>query len=197
MYAIFVAGTRLASCECMAPSRIVRAFVLTLLVALPVPSAFSGELNAVINGKSFHIGASEDWNEENVGLGLEYHFTPKSAWKPLLMVNGFRDSNDDLSFMAGGGLYRTLYATDRLHGFYIDAGINAFLMTRKDVNNHRPFPGILPSLAVGNRYLGFNITYVPTRAIEKLHSAAKMDDSIDGIVFLQFKLSVSRLLLAD
>ncbi len=181
----------------MEPRRTARLSYLTLLLVVAVPLANAGELNAVINGKSFHLGADKDWNEQNYGLGLEYHFTSRSRWKTLVMVNGFRDSNDDLSFMAGGGIFRNLYATDRLHGFYVDAGINAFLMTRKDVNDRRPFPGVLPSLAVGNRYLGVNVTYVPIRAVEKVHSVNMGDKGIDGIVFLQVKLSVERLLLAD
>ena len=66
------------------------------------------------------------------------------------MVNGFLDSNEDMSYMAGAGLHRTLFATDRLNGFYVDAGINAFVMTRTDVNDNRPFPGAVPSLSVGS-----------------------------------------------
>ena len=170
--------------------------VLTLcsmLSVLPVSSAMAGDINAIINGKSIHVGATEDWNEDNYGLGLEYQFATKSRWKKQLMVNGFRDSNEEMSYMAGGGIHRNLFATDRLHGFYVDAGINAFLMTRKDVNDNRPFPGALPSLAVGNRYMGFNLTYLPKKAVEKLYDARMMDETMSGIVFLQFKVGLSQL----
>ena len=64
--------------------------------------------------------------------------------------------------MAGFGLHRNLYQTDRLNGFYVDAGINAFVMTRKDVNDNRPFPGMLPSLTVGNEVVGVNLTDTET-----------------------------------
>ncbi|MDH3611951.1 MAG: hypothetical protein OEU90_07775 [Gammaproteobacteria bacterium] len=163
--------------------------LLILCFALPISSSMAGELSAVINGKSFHLGASEDWNEDNYGLGLEYEFASQSRWKSRLMANGFRDSSDDMSYMAGGGLHRNLFATDRLRGFYVDAGINAFLMTRKDVNDNKPFPGIVPSLTVGNQYAGINLTYLPRQAVEKFYDTQMTDESMSGILFLQFKVN--------
>jgi len=113
------------------------------------------------------------------------------------MANGFRDSNEEMSYMAGGGLHRNLFETDRLRGFYVDAGLNAFLMTRKDVNDNRPFPGILPSLTVGNQYVGFNLTYMPRQAVQKLYDKELADETISGIVFLQFKVNISPGLMSD
>jgi len=158
------------------------------------PAVHAGELNAVFNGKSIHLGSGEDWNEGNYGLGVEYHFDSNSRWKTLVMANGFRDSEKNMSYMAGAGLHRNLFATDRLDGFYVDAGINVFLMTRKDVNDNRPFPGALPSLTVGNRYVGMNVTYLPRVAVEKMYDARMTDESIRGIVFLQVKVNVGQLL---
>lgn len=57
------------------------------------------------------------------------------------MINGFRDSSNDMSYMAGAGLHRNLYATEGLNGLYVDAGIDAFVMTRTDVSDNGPFPG--------------------------------------------------------
>ncbi|MDJ0698243.1 MAG: hypothetical protein QNJ07_00180 [Woeseiaceae bacterium] len=165
--------------------------VLSISIASPV---LAGEFNAVINGRSVHLGASGDWNEQNYGLGVEYEFASQSRWKAIVMANGFRDSDDNMSYMAGAGLHRTIFATDRLNGFYVDAGVNAFLMTRKDVNKNRPFPGALPSLTVGNRHMGVNLTYLPRKAVEKFFDAHMMDESVRGIVFLQFKVSVSQFL---
>ena len=162
-----------------------------LLFAVPFGAAHAGEFSVVLNGKSFHIGADRNWNEDNYGLGLEYHFATESRWKPVLMANGFRDSNDEMSYMAGGGLYRNLYSTERLKGFYVDAGLNVFLMTRQDVNDNRPFPGMLPSLAVGNDHVGLNLSYLPRKAVEELLDASMGDESVSGIVFLQFKISVN------
>jgi Antimicrobial peptide resistance and lipid A acylation protein PagP len=169
-----------------------RCLLALLLACSLTPAAVAGEFSAVINGRSFHLGASEDWNENNIGLGLEYRFASETRWHKQLMVNGFRDSNDEMSYMAGGGLYRTLFATDHLHGFYVEAGINAFLMTRKDVNDNRPFPGALPSLTLGNDFVGVNLTYLPKIAIEKFLDETITDDSVSGIIFLQLKFNVGK-----
>ena len=168
--------------------------LLTLACTLPLSIANAGDLSTVINGKSYHIGASQDWNEANYGLGLEYTFKRDSRWKPQIMANGFRDSNDDMSYMVGGGLHRSLYTTNRLNDFYVDAGINAFIMTRTDVNDNQPFPGVLPSLTVGNRYVGVNLTYLPKVLVKKMYSGRMIDESIRGIVFLQFKVNVSQMM---
>lgn len=161
------------------------------LVTLPLTPARAGEFAAVINGKSFHLGASREWNETNTGLGLEYELESRSRWKKRLMANGFRDSNDNMSYMAGAGLHRNLLQSGRLAGLYLDAGLNAFLMTRRDVNDNKPFPGVLPSLTLGNRYGGFNLTYLPGPAVEKLLGVEIADESVSGIVFLQFKIAVA------
>lgn len=171
--------------------------ILGCLLALLVPIATAGELSAVLNGRSFHIGAKEDWNENNLGLGVEYQFASQSRWKKILMANGFRDSTRNMSYMAGAGLYRTLFDTYRLGDFHVDFGFNAFLMTREDVNDNRPFPGVLPSLTIGNRYGAINIAYLPVQAVEKFYETRMADDSISGIVFVQFKVSVSQLLPTD
>lgn len=171
-----------------------RPLLLCLLLLLPTAPALSSGLSAVINGKAIHVDAEEDWNEENYGLGLEYQFPGKSIWKKQVMVNGFRDSNEEMSYMAGGGLHRTLFATERMNGFYVDAGINVFLMTRQDVNDNRPFPGAIPSMTIGNRHMGLNLTYLPKVAVEKLFDESVADESLSGLFFVQFKVSIDQLL---
>lgn len=171
----------------------VRLALLALLIAVPCSSAWAGSLSAVLNGRSIHIDATQDWNEDNVGLGLEYQFASTSRWKRQVMVNGFRDSNEQMSYMAGAGLHRTLFASDRMNGLYVDAGINAFLMTRRDINDNRPFPGAVPSLTIGNRVMGVNLTYLPVKAVERLLDARMTDDTVSGIFFLQFKVGVNQL----
>lgn len=177
----------------------IRLATLSLLttVLIAAQPAWCGELSAVLNGKSFHLNATEDWNENNLGFGVEYQFATESRWKTIVMANGFRDSSDQASFMAGAGLHRNLIATDRWDGLYVDAGINAFIMTRKDIDDNRPFPGALPSLTVGTQHVGFNLSYLPSMAVEKLYDAHMVDDGISGIVYLQFKVNVSRLFLRD
>jgi hypothetical protein len=174
-----------------------RLALLSVIFLACLSTASAGEFSTVINGKSYHLNASEDWNGDNYGLGLEYEFATETRWKKRLMANGFRDSNDQMSYMAGGGLHRNLYSGDHLKGLYVDAGINAFLMTRKDINDNRPFPAALPSVTVGNRYVGLNLTYLPRKAVEQLYDSEMMDQSISGIVFLQFKMNVGQMLGSD
>lgn len=166
--------------------------LLVTLLSIAYSAAQAGEFSAVLNGKSFHLGASEEWNEENLGLGLEYEFASESRWRKRLMFNGFEDSNEEMSYMVGAGLHRNLFETERLNGFYVDAGINAFVMTRKDVNDNKPFPGLLPSVTLGNDLLGLNLTYLPAKAVEVLSESRMRDDSMSGVIFLQLKFKMTR-----
>ena len=70
-------------------------------------------------------------------------------------------------------------------------GRSIHLGSREDVDDGRPFPGILPSLTVGNRYLGLNLTYLPKQAVEKFTATRMQDQSTSGIIFLQFKFSMN------
>ncbi|MDZ7642988.1 MAG: hypothetical protein U5K76_01385 [Woeseiaceae bacterium] len=158
-----------------------------LLGTLSLPAA-AGSLDVVINGKSHHVNSKYDWNEENLGLGLEYEFDSHSRWIRTLNANTFVDSLENMSYMAGAGLKRRLYMTDRLGGLYVDAGVVAFLMARKDINDYRPFPGVLPAVTIGNRYAGINLTYLPEKAVHDIAHANVVDPTIGGVIFLQFKL---------
>lgn len=154
----------------------------------------AGTFNAVINGKSYHFNSSYDWNENNLGLGIEHEFASTSKWRTIVMANAFRDSTKSMTYVAGGGLHRRLFETERMSGFYISAGLNAFLMTRSDVEDSSPFPGILPSVSIGNEKVGFNLTYLPRKAVEATTSSTINDPTISGILFLQFKVSLDQLL---
>jgi len=169
------------------PSMIL-AIVASIILLAASPSQ-AGQLSAIINGKSLHVGALEDWNENNYGFGLEYEFASASRWRWKVMANGFVDSVDNMSYMAGGGLHRRIWDTGRFHDLHVAVGLNAFLMTRDDVNDKRPFPGALPSLSIGNRYVGANLTYLPRKAVELMYQSDNVDRGIKGIVFLQLKLN--------
>jgi hypothetical protein len=168
--------------------------LVTLALVLSSAPSQAGSINAVLNGKSYHFDSSYNWNENNTGLGLEYEFAQQSAWKKVVMANGFRDSTDNMSYMAGAGLHHRLYETEKLAGFYVYAGVNAFLMTRDDVNGGNPFPGIVPSVSVGNEKFGVNLTYLPRRAIEEATNSHAVDPTLSGILFLQFKVSLEQLM---
>lgn len=164
----------------------------TLLLLSPFSTASAGSMQAVFNGKSYHIDSDYDWNESNYGFGIEYEFEPRSRWIKTVVANGFQDSQDNTSFMVGAGLHRRLLDGDRFAEFYVDAGLTAFVMTRDDINNEKPFLGALPSLTVGNRYVGLNLSYVPRYAVRDFARADTRDPDITGVVFLQFKLRLDR-----
>jgi len=167
---------------------------LSAVVVLGWSQAASAEISAVINGKSYHVNSSHSWNEDNYGLGFEYRFDSRSRWHFIAMANGFRDSNSKMSYMAGGGLHRRVFQWQRLGELYVDVGLNAFLMTRRDVNDNRPFPGILPSVTVGNRHVGLNLTYLPRAATQSMVSADIVDPTVSGIFFMQVKFDIDRIL---
>ena len=67
-------------------------------------------------------------------------------------------------------------------------------MTREDVNGNKPFPGVLPSISVGNQSVGFNLTYLPRKAVEETTNSHFVDPTLSGILFLQFKVSLDQIL---
>ncbi len=175
----------------MSTSKIAWVFVTVLLIAALPRNADAGSLDIVINGKSHHVNSKYNWNEDNLGLGLEYEFAGSSRWIKTVNANTFVDSLENMSYMAGAGLKRRLLMTDRLGGLYLDAGVVAFLMSRKDINDSRPFPGLLPTLTFGNRYAGVNLTYLPQKVVHDVAHANVVDPTIGGVFFMQFKLRLS------
>ena len=63
---------------------------------------------------------------------------------------------------------------------HLDAGLIAFIMTRKDYKDNEPFPGILPTISVGNEKIAINITYIP-----------KVHPKIVPVWFFQLKIPLS------
>lgn len=165
-----------------------------LILAIATTPAAAGSLDLVVNGKSHHVNSNYDWNENNFGLGVEYEFTQRSRWIKTLNASFFHDSAENPSYMAGAGLKRRLFQTDRLGGFYFDAGVVAFLMSRKDIDDYTPFPGVLPALALGNRYGGINLTYLPKKAVHDIAHADVVDPTIGGVVFMQFRIRMDAFL---
>lgn len=157
-----------------------------LLCAL-AGNAAAGQLDLVVNGRSYHVNSEYDWNENNLGLGLEYQFDTSSRWIWSVNANAFKDSLDNLSYMAGGGLVRRLYQSEHPAGFYLDAGLSAFVMSRADINDRQPFPGVLPVVSAGMKHFGVNVTYLPKKIVHDFAHANVVDPNIGGVFFLQFK----------
>lgn len=165
-------------------------FLTAGLSLLGATQAFGqSKWDVVLNGRSVHLHASQDWNEDNWGLGIEREFGGSSRWVKLALANGFRDSLDHPSYMAGGGLKRRFRLfEDR---FYVDLGMIGFVMTRQDVSHNRPFPGVLPAVTLGTKHLAVNITYLPESAVDSVTNANRRDPTLNGILFVQFKLAAS------
>jgi hypothetical protein len=152
-----------------------------LLAALPYES-HAGELSLLVNGKAIHINPPADskLNEENWGLGLEYEFDRTSDdWLPFVTAAGFKDSNDNMSYYAGGGWMRRFSFGTSRDPVRADLGLIAFVMTRKGYHNGDPFLGLLPALSVGTPRVALNMTYIP-----------KIDPKMVALVFFQLKIGL-------
>jgi len=154
-------------------------------------AAEAGQWDIVLNGKSIHVDADQNWNESNYGLGIEHEFNPEARWVKMALGNGFRDSEDQMSYMGGGGIKRRFRLPIGQRRVHVDLGAIGFFMTRHDVNNNRPFPGVLPAFSVGTRQFSVNVTYLPGQYAERVAGARTADPNMDGILFMQFKINAS------
>ena len=170
--------------RCVATAgKLLSAMVLTALIAT---TAQAGDLSLLINGKAVHINppANKNYNERNWGAGVQYDFDAigqSKNWIPFAMASGFKDSFKHPSYYAGGGIVRRFapFASDTLH---VDTGLVAFLMTREDYKNNRPFFGMLPVLSVGTKRVAVNVTYVP-----------KVQPKMLSLVYIQLKVTLGEI----
>lgn len=166
-----------------------RRLLATTCIAFLISSAASAQdWGVVVNGKAIHLNSEQDWNESNWGLGIEREFDRQSRWVKVVLGNGFRDSTDELSYMAGAGIKRRFRLNRLADDLFVDVGVIGFLMTRQDVGGNRPFPGLLPALTVGSRNVALNLTYLPRNWADMATNISSVDPNVDGILFLQLKL---------
>ncbi len=153
------------------------------VVMLAVNPAHAGQLSLLLNGKAVHLDEQPgiEYNEENWGAGAQYDFDmTKGKWVPFVNASGFKDSNNNPSYYAGGGTVRRFSFGKKEGGLHLDAGLVAFLMVRKDYNDGNPFPGILPVLSLGTDRVAVNVTYIP-----------KIDPKMVPIIFFQLKIGLN------
>jgi Antimicrobial peptide resistance and lipid A acylation protein PagP len=143
----------------------------------------------VVNGRSFHIDAAKEWNEDNWGLGIEREFDTSSRWVKVALANGLKDSFGEPSYFAGGGVKRRFRV--RSDDLYVDLGVIGFVMTREDVNHNQPFPGLLPAVTVGGKRVALNVTYMPEFIYDRVMTGRLIDPGMNGVLFLQLKLDAS------
>ncbi len=165
-------------------------------IAVLVAAAIGGEAQAqegpwdiVLNGRSVHINNARRWNEDNWGIGVEREFNGDGRWVKVALANGFKDSAEHPSYMAGGGMKRRFRMFS--NNAYVDVGLIGFVMTRKDVRHNQPFPGVLPAMTFGSRRVAVNVTYLPEAAVDRVASAQLLDPNMKGVFFIQLKLDAS------
>lgn len=156
-------------------------------------TAQAQDWDVVLNGKAMHLNSSKDWNEENWGLGFEREFDRQARWVKVAVGNAFVDSNEAMSYMAGGGIKRRFRPGSITNGLYVDLGVIGFMMSREFRDGTRIFPGLLPALTVGTRRVAVNLTYLPQQWANKATNMSRSDPTADGIVFLQLKLDARML----
>ncbi len=161
---------------------IITATLLAISLLLIHSSVKAAGYHLLLNGKSFHKEQPKkgSFNEKNWGLGLQYDYEIyKQHWQPYLTVSGFRDSYKRNSFYAGGGVLRRFSLTRIQKDLHFSAGLVAFIMTRKDRNNRRPFLGALPAFTLGTDRVAINLSYVP-----------KVEPKLIPLWFVQLKVSL-------
>jgi len=138
-----------------------RKLLIGILMLLGMTQAQASELHLIVDGKAYHF-SSRNYNEKNYGLGFEYDFKRKSNWIHFLNGSTFKDSHKNQSNYLGYGMKRRYKLEDDPNGWHADLGFVAFLMTRKDMYDNRPFPGVLPVASLGKQWFAINVTYIPS-----------------------------------
>ena len=155
-----------------------RAFLIIISFSLS-PQIMADSVNLIINGKSIHEN-KKNYNEENWGLGFEYNFAEDKKWINFINGGYFKDSLSNTSkYLGGGSKRRFLLGTDK-NGWHIDAGLTAFMMTRKDYKNNKPFFGALPFVSLGTNQFAINATWIPA-----------VDPKLESLWFFQVSMKLS------
>jgi hypothetical protein len=155
--------------------------LLGLLLLLVAPAMATEQLSLLINGKAIHfdVPAGQRFNESNWGTGVQYDFAmTDKGWIPFVTASGFDDSNENMSYYAGGGTMRRFQLGG---GYHVDVGGVAFVMTRKNFHDGDPFLGALPAMSIGGKRVSLNITYVP-----------RVDPKALPLVFFQLKIPIGQ-----
>src|SRR4030067_434999 len=103
-----------------------------------------------------------------------------SKWIPFVSAAGFKASNGTPSYYAGGGPMRRFSSGEGKNSLHLDAGVVAFLMTRKGFMDGKPFPGFLPVVSLGTDRVAPNVTYIP-----------RVDPKMVPVLFFQLKIGLN------
>jgi hypothetical protein len=151
-------------------------------IAMLIEPAQADQWSLLLNGKAIHLDnpSGTNYNEKNWGAGIQYDFDmTQSKWIPFLTASGFKDSNSNPSYYAGGGTMRRFSFGQEKNSLHLDAGVVAFYMVRKGFMNGYPFPGVLPVLSFGTDRVAVNMTYIP-----------KVEPKMVPLLFFQLKIGI-------
>ncbi len=154
------------------------------LLALALLANFSvsaDELQVIISGRAIHMG-SNNQNENNYGIGLQYDFINHRRWIPTINLASFKDSNDNTSRYIGAGMKRRFKLRSGQQRMNFDLGAAGLVMKRPGYNNDKPFLGALPFISLSNDWGGINATYVPS-----------LEDDMTAFWYFQFTFKILQL----
>jgi hypothetical protein len=160
---------------------IITLFMMCFLGLFGVP-ANAGEMSVLLNGKAIHLDSQPGihYNENNWGLGVQYDMAPvEETLVPFFTASGFKDSNKNMSYYAGGGLLHRSQFDWGKTPMHFDAGAIVFLMKRKGFQENHLFPGILPAFSLGTPRVAVNMTFIP-----------KIDPKMVPLLFFQLKITL-------
>ncbi len=157
------------------------ALLLLLLTQLANLQVNADELLVIISGKTIHMG-SNDLNENNYGLGLQYEFDANRRWIPLISLASLKDSNNNTSRYIGAGIKRRFNLGSSSKRINFDVGVAGLAMTRPDYNDDKPFLGAIPFVSISNDWGGVNATYVP-----------RIEDDMLAFWYFQFSIKLMQL----
>lgn len=116
---------------------------------------------------SYHYDKSQNFNNNNIGFGVEYRFSSVASFT----IGGFKNSDSTHSNYVG--IYWQPIALGPINIGLVGGGFNGYQAT----NNGGWFPAIFPALTVEGRWVGANIFFIPT-----------VGDRVHGAISLQLKL---------
>jgi hypothetical protein len=118
---------------------------------------------------SYHYDKSQNFNNNNIGIGAEYRFSTVAS----LTVGGFKNSDSSHSNYAG--IYWQPIAVGPVNIGIVGGGFNGYSST----NNGGWFPAIFPAATIEGKWVGANLFFIPT-----------VGDRVHGAISLQLKLKI-------
>jgi len=144
--------------------------LLLLLICLATP-AYAGDLSLVINGLSKHHNAEHDYNEVNVGLGVQVDFHNHLGFNVGMLKDSFGYQARYAGIYGWGDLYKgngvRLQARLALGAIKKQRDFNGTITTEV---------GFTPFLSLQYKRVGINYMYLP---VDK-------DADGRGLSYLQF-----------